>query len=133
MTVKSLQNSLLELFHQVLIEGFFHADPHPGNIFLLRNGVISFIDFGMVGRLTLDMKENFASMIIAMMRQNTESMIKAIWRIGIVPDEVNLPLLTNDVDELREKYVDVPMSRISLGEAISDLFAVAFRHPVSYT
>ncbi|HZK84469.1 MAG TPA: AarF/UbiB family protein, partial [Desulfosporosinus sp.] len=118
------------LFHQVLIEGFFHADPHPGNIFLLRNGVISFIDFGMVGRLTLDMKENFASMIIAMMRQNTESMIKAILRIGIVPDEVNLPLLTNDVDELREKYVDVPMSRISLGEAISDLFTVALRHRI---
>jgi len=118
------------LFHQVLIEGFFHADPHPGNIFLLRNGVISFIDFGMVGRLTSDMKQNFASLVIAMMGKNTENMIKAILRIGIVPDEVNLPLLTIEVDELREKYMDVPMSRISLGEAISDLFQVAFRHRI---
>jgi len=118
------------LFHQVLIVGFFHADPHPGNIFLLHDGVISFIDFGMVGRLTLDMKQNFASLVIAMMRQNTEGMIKSILRIGIVPDEVNLPLLTKDVDELREKYMDVPMSRISLGEAISDLFKVAFRHRI---
>ncbi|MCO1604004.1 ABC1 kinase family protein [Desulfosporosinus nitroreducens] len=118
------------LFHQILIEGFFHADPHPGNIFLLRGGVISFIDFGMVGRLTLDMKHNFASLIIAMMRQNTESMIKAVLRIGIVPEDVNLSLLGNDVDELREKYMDVPMSRISLGEAISDLFEVAFRHQI---
>lgn len=118
------------LFHQILIEGFFHADPHPGNIFLLRGGVISFIDFGMVGRLTLDMKQNFASLIIAMMRQNTESMIKAVLRIGIIPEEVNLSLLGNDVDELREKYMDVPMSRISLGEAISDLFEVAFRHQI---
>ncbi|OLN29717.1 ABC1 kinase family protein [Desulfosporosinus metallidurans] len=118
------------LFHQVLIEGFFHADPHPGNILLLDGGVIAFIDFGMVGRLTLDMKHNFASLVIAMMRQNTESMIKTVLRIGIVPDDVNLPILTNDVDELREKYVDVPMSRISLGEAISDLFEVAFRHRI---
>ncbi|MDR3601560.1 MAG: AarF/UbiB family protein [Desulfosporosinus sp.] len=118
------------LFQQVLIEGFFHADPHPGNIFLLRDGVISLIDFGMVGRLTLDMKQNFASLVIAMMRKNTESMIKAVLRIGIVPDEVNLALLTSDVDELREKYMDVPMSRISLGEAISDLFKVAFRHRI---
>ncbi|MDO0822763.1 ABC1 kinase family protein [Desulfosporosinus nitroreducens] len=118
------------LFHQILIEGFFHADPHPGNIFLLQGGVISFIDFGMVGRLTLDMKHNFASLIIAMMRQNTESMIKAVLRIGIVPEDVNLSLLGNDVDELREKYMDVPMSRISLGEAISDLFEVAFRHQI---
>lgn len=128
---KAIAEHLVQgLFHQVLIEGFFHADPHPGNIFLLRDGVISFIDFGMVGRLTADMKQNFASMVIAMMRQNTESMLKAVLRIGIVPEEVNLPLLTSDVDELREMYVDVPMSRISLGEAISNLFKVAFRHRI---
>ena len=128
---KALAEHLVKaLFHQVLIEGFFHADPHPGNILLLEGGVIAFIDFGMVGRLTLDMKNNFASVVIAMMRQNTESMIKAVLRIGIVPDDVKLSLLTNDVDELRENYVDVPMSRISLGEAISDLFEVAFRHRI---
>lgn len=118
------------LFHQILIEGFFHADPHPGNIFLLKGGKISFIDFGMVGRLTSEMKQNFASLVIAMMRQNTESMIKAVLRIGIVPEDVNLALLVNDVDELREKYMDVPLSRMSLGEAISDLFVVAFRHEI---
>ncbi|HWQ40694.1 MAG TPA: 2-polyprenylphenol 6-hydroxylase [Desulfosporosinus sp.] len=128
---KAIAEQLVQaLFHQMLIEGFFHADPHPGNIFLLNDGVISFIDFGMVGRLTLDMKNNFASLVIAMMRQNTESMMKAILRIGIIPDDVNLPLLNNDVDELREKYMDVPMSRISLGEAISDLFVVAFKHQI---
>lgn len=128
---KELAEQLVQaLFHQILIEGFFHADPHPGNIFLLQGGVISFIDFGMVGRLTLDMKHNFASLIIAMMRQNTESMIKAVLRIGIVPEDVNLPVLSNDVDELREKYMDVPLSRVSLGEAISDLFEVAFRHQI---
>jgi len=57
------------LFHQVLIEGFFHADPHPGNIFLLQGGVVSFIDFGMAGRLTFDMKQNFASLVIGMMHK----------------------------------------------------------------
>jgi ubiquinone biosynthesis protein len=118
------------LFHQVLIEGFFHADPHPGNIFLLQGGVVSFIDFGMVGRLTYDMKQNFALLVIGMMHKSTGSMVKAILRIGIIPAEVNLPLLTNDIDELREKYMDVPMSRISLGEAINDLFKVAFRHQI---
>jgi ubiquinone biosynthesis protein len=118
------------LFQQVLIEGFFHADPHPGNIFLLQGGVISFIDFGMVGKLTLDMKQNFASLVIGMIRKSTESMITAILRIGIIPDEVNLHILTNDVDELREEYMDVPMSRISLGKAINDLLKVAFRHRI---
>jgi ubiquinone biosynthesis protein len=118
------------VFHQVLIEGFFHADPHPGNIFLLKKGVISFIDFGMVGKLNTDMKQNFASLVIALMRRSTEGIVKVVLRIGIVPDEVNLQRLTNDVDELREKYMDVPMSRISLGESINDLFRVAFSHRI---
>ncbi len=118
------------LFHQVLVEGFFHADPHPGNIFLLQGGVLSFIDFGMVGRLSSDMKQNLASLVIAMMRQSTDSMIKVILKIGIVPEDVDLASLTNDIDELREMYIDVPMSQISLGEAISDLFKVAFRHQI---
>jgi ubiquinone biosynthesis protein len=118
------------LFHQVLIEGFFHGDPHPGNIFIMNGRVLSFIDFGMVGRLTQDMKNNFASMVIAMMRQNTESMIQAILRIGIIPEDVNLTLLTKEVDDLREKYVDVPMSRISLAGAIGDLLEVAYQHQI---
>jgi len=128
---KAIAEQLVQaLFQQMLIEGFFHADPHPGNIFLLPGGVISLIDFGMVGRLTLDMKNNFASLVIAMMRKSTEDMMKAILRIGIIPDNVNVQFLSNDVDELREKYMDVPMSRISLGEAISDLFVVAFKHHI---
>ena len=118
------------LFHQVLREGFFHGDLHPGNILLSSDGVITLIDFGMVGRLSQEMKCNFASMVIAMMRQNTESMMQAVLKIGIIPDDVNLSLLTKDVDELREKYMDVPMSRISLGGAIADLLEVAYRHQI---
>ena len=74
---KAIAEQLVQaLFQQMLIEGFFHADPHPGNIFLLPGGVISLIDFGMVGRLTVDMKNNFASLVIAMMRKSTEGMMK---------------------------------------------------------
>lgn len=76
------------------------------------------------------MKQNLASLVIAMMRQSTDSMIKVILKIGIVPEDVDLASLTNDIDELREMYIDVPMSQISLGEAISDLFKVAFRHQI---
>lgn len=118
------------IFQQVLIEGFFHGDPHPGNILALADNVISFIDFGMVGRLTPDMKANFALIVIAMMRQDIDGMIQAVLRMGIVPDDVNMTRLRRDVEDLREKYVDVPLSKISLGEAVNDLFKVAFRHRI---
>lgn len=128
---KSVAEHVIKIiFQQILIEGFFHGDPHPGNIFVLPGEVISLIDFGMVGRLTPDMKYHFASIVIAMMRQDTDAMIQAVLKMGIVPDDVNMPLLRRDVEELREKYMDVPLSKIHLGEAINDLFHVAFHHRI---
>ncbi|RAK19407.1 2-octaprenylphenol hydroxylase [Anoxybacillus vitaminiphilus] len=118
------------IFHQIFIEGFFHGDPHPGNVLVLPGEVIAFIDFGMVGRLTPEMKYHFSSLVIALMRQSTDGVIKAILQMGLVPDDVNLVQLRDDIDELREKYYDVPLSQISLGEAVNDLFRVAFRHSI---
>jgi len=118
------------IFHQILIEGFFHGDPHPGNILALPGEVIVFMDFGMVGRLTPEMKSHFASLVISMMRQSTDGVIKAITRMGLVPDDVNMQRLRSDVDQLKEKYYDVPLSQVSLGEAVNDLFSVAYQHHI---
>lgn len=118
------------IFHQILIEGFFHGDPHPGNITALPNEVVGFIDFGMVGRLTPEMKRDFASLVIAMMRQSTDGIIKAITRMGLVPEDVNMSRLRIDVDRLRDKYYDVPFSQVSIGEAVNDLFSVAQKHRI---
>ncbi|SES91666.1 ubiquinone biosynthesis protein [Salinibacillus kushneri] len=118
------------VFHQILIEGFFHGDPHPGNISILPGEVIVFMDFGLAGRITKGMKDNFASLVISMMRQNTDGVIRAITNMGLVPDDVDMLMLRADVDELREKYYDVSLSQISLGEAVNDLFEVANRHHI---
>lgn len=128
---KAVAEQLVQaLFHQVLIEGFFHADPHPGNVFIQPGGVMTFIDFGMACRLSDEMRENFALLIIAMMRHSTKGTLKAILRFGIVPDDVDLQRLTREIDELRDKYMHVPMSEISLGEAVNDLLRIAFRHRI---
>ncbi|MEK5391393.1 AarF/ABC1/UbiB kinase family protein [Margalitia sp. FSL K6-0131] len=118
------------IFQQILIEGFFHGDPHPGNILAGPGEVIVFLDFGMVGRLTLEMKTYIAALIIAMMRKNTNGVIKAITKMGLIPDDIDMQKLTKDVDELKEKYLDVPLSQVSLGESINDLFSIAFKHHI---
>lgn len=118
------------LLHQILIDGYFHGDPHPGNILALPNDAIIFLDFGMVGKLTPEMKYHLASLVIALMRKSTEDIIKSIQNMGIVPDNINLPALRGDIDKLNEKYVDVPLSQTSLGQVVNDLFIVAFRHSI---
>ncbi|PTM59997.1 ABC1 kinase family protein [Desmospora activa] len=118
------------LFRQVLVDGLFHGDPHPGNLFALPGERIVFIDFGMVGRLSPQMRHHFGSLVIAMMQRSTDGVVKAILKMGVVPDDVDREELWLDVDELAEKYVDVPLADVRLGEAINDLFEVAFRHRI---
>lgn len=124
------ENLIKAMFKQILIEGFFHGDPHPGNIFVSEGQVVSFIDFGMVGRLTPEMKYHFASLVIGMMRRKTDAMIDAVFEMGIAPEDINRKVLFRDVDLLREKYLDIPLSQVHLGEAVNDLFSVAFKHRI---
>ena len=118
------------MLHQILMEGFFHADPHPGNLFVLPDGSLAFIDFGLVGRFGPETKDHFIRLILAMLRQNTDGVIKTLLRMGIVPEDVDMEQLWLDTDRLRDKYTAVPLSRIRLGDAIRDLFQVASRHRI---
>ncbi|MDF2715115.1 MAG: transporter [Paenibacillus sp.] len=128
---KSIAEKLMQaVLQQIFIDGFFHADPHPGNLMVLPGEIIAFLDFGMVGRLTPEMKQHFAGLIIALMRQSTSGVIKAVLRMGLVTEQVDMQLLRRDVDQLRDKYVGVPLSDVSLGEAVNDLFDVAYRHHI---
>ncbi len=124
---KTIVDSVLQ---QILIEGYFHGDPHPGNILALPGDVIIFLDFGMVGRLTPEMKYHMASLVIALMRQSTDAIIKAITNMGIVPDDINISAIRTDVAKLYEKYYDVSLSQVSLGQVVNDLFLVAYKHKI---
>jgi len=128
---KTLADRILKaLFHQMFVEGLFHADPHPGNLLAMPDGAVAFLDFGMVGRLTPAMKESFSDLIIALMRQSTDGIMKAVLHMGLLAEDVDLDALRRDVDELRDKYYGVPFGEISLGEAVTDLLDTAHRHQV---
>jgi ubiquinone biosynthesis protein len=124
---KNVVNSILK---QILVEGYFHGDPHPGNVLALPGDDIVFLDFGMVGRLSSEMKNNLASLVIALMRKKTDDVVKSIMHMGIVPEDIDVMSLRADVDRLYEKYYDVALSTTSLAQVIGDLFAVAYRHHI---
>jgi ubiquinone biosynthesis protein len=129
--IKNLGETVVNsIFKQILIHGFFHGDPHPGNILALPGEVIALMDFGIIGRLSHDMRNNLASFVIALMNRNTDEVVRGITNMGLVPDDVNHKQLRQDVDRLREKYSDVPFSQMSMGKTVNDLFTVAFRHRI---
>ena len=76
-------------FHQFFEEGFFHADPHPGNIFVkadtLENGpIIEFVDFGMVGSLTESVKQAMRDLFLSVVTRDTEAMVRALTELGFI-------------------------------------------------
>ncbi|MBT2288209.1 phosphotransferase [Paenibacillus albidus] len=116
------------MLQQIFIHGFFHADPHPGNVMLMENGKLALIDFGMVGRLSEEMKDHLSALIIALMRKNTASMVRAILRLGVISEDADRAALHDDMDRLRDQYYDVPFNKVSIGTALNDLFGIARKH-----
>lgn len=118
------------MFAQILENGFFHGDPHPGNIYIMPNNVVAFLDFGMVGYLSEHVKYNFASLIIHLQRGNTKGMIKTFSSMGLIDGDTDREALQRDLDSLQVKYYDVAIKDISLGGIIAEVFAIANRNDV---
>ncbi|MGE8206501.1 ABC1 kinase family protein [Heyndrickxia sp. NPDC080065] len=135
---KVLAERLVHSFlNQVLISGVYHGDPHPGNLLFLPGNKIVYIDFGQIGILSPDMKKNFASLIIGLMKKDTDILIRTVSRMAITSVEINEDRLRLDLDNLRDKYYNIPLSKINIGEAITDLFNTTQKHriiiPKDYT
>ncbi|WP_331281769.1 AarF/ABC1/UbiB kinase family protein [Paenibacillus sp. FSL H7-0357] len=118
------------IFQQILVDGVFHADPHPGNILVLPGEEIALLDFGMVGRLSAHTQKHFATFIIALRNRSSKGVMRAIEHLGMIPEEVDRKKLYMDVEEMRTKYYDVPLKEVRLGDMLNDLFGVAYKHGI---
>lgn len=129
--VKTIASRIVNaVLNQIFIAGFFHADPHPGNLLIMKDGSITFLDFGMVGRLSPDMREYLSSLVIALMRQDTPAMVRAIDRMGMIHEDTDVGALKRDLERLRERYYDVAFSDVNLGQVINDFFSTARQHGI---
>lgn len=116
------------MIKQVLEIGYFHADPHPGNILILPGETIGLLDFGLVGYLSKQRKEIFIRMIIAGYHRKTEVLVQCLKELGTTTVPIKEEELRRDIDFLLDQYFDLPLSQIKLGQAIREITDVAFRH-----
>lgn len=105
-------------------DGFFHADPHPGNILISgepERPVFGLIDLGMVGRLSPEMRDRTVDLMIAAIRQDHIALADALWAIGTPTKKVDMRAYRTHVSILSEKYIGRPLKEIDLAAMISDL------------
>ncbi|MGE5575863.1 MAG: 2-polyprenylphenol 6-hydroxylase [Syntrophothermus sp.] len=115
---------------QVLIDGFFHADLHPGNIFVRPDGKIALIDFGMVGRLDDETLKQITDLFLAIIEKNSGRVVKGLIGLGAVEGNVGTRELRVDIDGMLESYYDKPLADLQLGEIINELLTVTRRHGI---
>jgi len=114
----------------IFTHGFFHADPHPGNIMLLPGNVIGLIDFGMVGRIDERLRELIEDMLMAIVQHDVPLLVRVVKQIGQPPPALDESGLNNDVAEFVGHYSTQPLHQFDVGAALVDMMQIMRRHGI---
>jgi len=116
------------IMKQIFVHGFFHADPHPGNIFILPDNVICYLDFGMMGRIGRQTREDFADLIMSVVRQDESGAANALLKLTIWDEEPEQGLLERDLAEFMDQHFYRPLKEVELGKLLHQLLDIGSNH-----
>ncbi|MFY9609692.1 MAG: AarF/ABC1/UbiB kinase family protein [Blastocatellia bacterium] len=133
--VKLLARTYLK---QLLEDGFFHADPHPGNLRVMADGRLAFFDFGMVGRLSMDLQSNLINAFFHIVERDVHGLVDDMVRLGFIElsadEEVRFKPI---IESLFDRYLSLRLGDVKFKELIFDLahviYEFPFRIPASFT
>lgn len=109
-------------------DGFFHADPHPGNFFIEPNGTIGLIDFGMVGSLDDQTQTLLAELLLAIDRQDADRLVDIFLDLGVTQKRIERAVVRRDLQHLLNTYWGLPLSEIKVTELLNDVYSIMRRH-----
>lgn len=118
------------MLSQVMEHGFFHGDPHPGNIFITPGNTVYFIDFGMIGQLSKEMTYHFISLMLALQKGNIERMIDVFSAMDILDDDTNTDALYRDLQIIERKYYETSLTDLQLSDVFMEIFSIAYYHRI---
>jgi ubiquinone biosynthesis protein len=117
--------------NMIFRDGFYHADPHPGNLMLLEDGAVGVLDCGMAGRLDEELREEIETMLLAAAERDAGQLAEQVLRIGGVPADCRREELRADIADLLGDYVGVSLAQFDLSGALNGLIGIIQRHHVT--
>ncbi len=112
---------------QIMLDGFFHGDPHPGNLGVLAEGKLYFLDFGITGNLDEDKQQYVIILLRGILEQDTDLILKAVTRLGAVTDQADKHELKMELERLQEMYLSMPLKEMNLGKILHELLEISFK------
>jgi predicted unusual protein kinase regulating ubiquinone biosynthesis (AarF/ABC1/UbiB family)/nucleotide-binding universal stress UspA family protein len=129
---KESARQLLESYYkQILTDGFFHADPHPGNLMWWRDSIY-FLDFGMVGEVGADMREHLMLLLMAFWQEDVGFLTDVTLMLAGAVDRSDLDVekFQSEIGELMAKYRGLSLREIQLGPILQEMTEISIRHDV---
>jgi ubiquinone biosynthesis protein len=122
---------LVEVFlSQVLEHGYFHGDPHGGNLVVLGDGRIGFMDFGITGRLDEEVRQNLVNVFEALLTFDVDRMLREYLRMGVITEEVDIPAFRKDLKEFMRHYYGLPLEKLPVAEILNQSLQITLRHRI---
>jgi len=123
--------------HQLLNDGLFHADPHPGNIAVALDGSLIFYDFGMMGRVASDMRVKLLAIFFGIAQKDATQVVQALIEVGALVPADDMGPIRRSIQFMLDHFMDKPFEAQSISAISDDLYEVAydqpFRFPATFT
>jgi ubiquinone biosynthesis protein len=119
---QSFTDSLLK---QILENGIFHADPHPGNVFVVEGNKVEFIDLGMVGSINNRFRRQLSALVLGIATRNTLKIAQSISEMDTADADVNMDEFSRALDILLDEYLYVPLREVNIAHVFTNVFHLA--------
>jgi len=127
---KAARSILDGYFQMVYQDGFFHGDPHPGNILVTAEGKVSLLDCGLVGRIPRGMQEQLVQLSLAIATRDADSLARVIYRLGNPVGRISLTEFRDEIQDLLSRYLGGQIKELNAGNLVTEMLDLALRHRI---
>ncbi|MEH2085416.1 ABC1 kinase family protein [Nostoc sp.] len=117
---------------QLLNSGFFHADPHPGNIAVSASGALIFYDFGMMGRIKANVREGLMQTLFGIAQKDGDRVVQSLIDLGAIAPTDDMGPVRRSVQYMLDNFMDKPFENQSVAAISDDLYEIAYNQPFRF-
>ena len=118
--------------HQLLNNGFFHADPHPGNIAVSAEGALIFYDFGMMGQIKTGVREQLMKTLFGIAQKDSTQVVQSLVELGAIAPVDDMGPVRRSIQYMLDHFMDKPFENQSVSAISDDLYEIAYNQPFRF-